>query len=172
MQRIDVEPKLAAADAILTPTSVDQPAYLVQITVAKRKSALSTAGVSAVQDALKAMYLHFSKATPSDAEAWTSKSPSPEVLYLVPPERFVRGPFVLSSDMFERCCLHAAFEMQDDFSTDPTSDPHLKRLIVNFLVSTVLGVVHLVLSRITALHLTCVLNICCRHLSYSSPRLR
>ena len=94
MQRIDVEPKLAAADAILTPKSVDEPAFLVQITVARRKTALSKAGVTAVQDALKAMYLHFSIETPSDAEAWTTKSPSPEVLYLVPSDRFVRGPFL------------------------------------------------------------------------------
>ena len=31
VQRIDTEPKLSAADAVLTPESVDKPAYLIQV---------------------------------------------------------------------------------------------------------------------------------------------
>jgi hypothetical protein len=92
VQRLDVEPKLANADAILTAMSCTEPAYLIQITVAARKRELSASGVAAVQEALGVMYAGLGSADSLDAttsKAWKDKDPLPEVMYLVPSERFV-----------------------------------------------------------------------------------
>lgn len=147
VQRLGIEPKLAAADAILTPKSVEDPAFLIQITVASRKSTLSLKGLSAVQNALKAMYSQFgSESSGETAEAWHSKSPSPQVLYLVPSESFVSILIFGTAVVFFKRSLVGAYVMllhkslQDTFKADPTTDPctgqPLKRFTVNFPVSS------------------------------------
>lgn len=90
-QRIDVEPKLAAADAILTPKSPDDDAYLIQITVGKRKTPLKSGGIISVESALKAMYQRFASDSSDEttAAAWANKDHRPVVLYIVPSDKFV-----------------------------------------------------------------------------------
>lgn len=109
-QRIDVEPKLAAADAILTPRSVSENAYLIQITVGARKARLSQSGIDTVKSALTAMYERLAAATSeaATAAAWAAKDPSPVALYIVPSDNF------------------------DAFNADPT--PGIRRLVVSFPV--------------------------------------
>ena len=64
--------------------------YLIQITVATNKDPLSQPGVTAVVNALRALYQRMADAsTGADADVWRIKSPVPEVLYLVPPEMLV-----------------------------------------------------------------------------------
>ncbi len=90
-QRIDVEPKLAAADAILTPKSASEDAYLIQITVGARKARLSPSGIGTVKSALKAMYQRLADASEeaTTATAWAAKDPSPVALYILPSDKFV-----------------------------------------------------------------------------------
>ena len=83
--------KLPAADAILTPKSVDKPAYLLQITVSGKKKELSTAGVQNVEAGLKAFYSRLASQSKDVTKkaAWLSKSSAPIVLYMVSSDVFV-----------------------------------------------------------------------------------
>ena len=134
-QRIDVEPKLAAADAILTPKSPDDDAYLIQITVGKRKTPLKSGGIISVESALKAMYQRFASDSSDEttAAAWANKDHRPVVLYIVPSDKFVSSHHGGEKNHPPPLFYFYSYDLQDTFNADPT--PGIKRrLVVSFPV--------------------------------------